>query len=275
MAYLQIILAMVIWGSVGIFARFIPFSSKIIVFYRVFFAFISLAIYLIIKKDIKIDLKENNLKVILLAGVFLALNWLFFFKAIKTTTIAKATISYYTSPIILNILAIIILKEKLKRKTLISLILGFLGMIFIIYNGKDLTGGQFVGILYGLTAAFFYAFFSITNKKINNLGAIKATFIQSGVATISFIPFILPITVPDLKSIFLLLVMGILHTALALILYLSGLKKIKAQDVGVLSYVDPLSAVLLAALLLGEIPTILTTLGAVLVLLSGYILMKN
>ena len=267
---------MIIWGSVGIVARFIPFSSKIIVFYRVLFAFITLAGYIIIKNDYEFDLDKNNKLIIIGAGIFLALNWLFFFRAIKTTTIANATISYYTSPIILNLLAIVILKEKLSKKTLVSLLFGFLGMIFIIYNnGGGLSSTQYSGIIYGVIAAFFYALFAITNKKIKGLNSLQATFIQSGIASLSFIPFILPLTIPDLKSIILLIIMGIFHTALALFLYVSGLKKVKAQSAGVLSYIDPLSAVVLAAVFLGEIPSLLTIIGAIFILGSGYILLRN
>jgi len=273
--YLQIIMAMIIWGSVGIVARFIPYSSKIIVFYRVLFAFISLTVYIFATGNFKMNLEGKKLFT-LGAGFFLALNWLFFFRAVKTTTIANATISYYTSPIILNILAVIVLKEKLLKKTIISLIIAFTGLLFIISNGSQtaLVNNK-LGIIYGLTAAFFYALFAITNKKITGLSSLKTTFIQSGVAVLSFIPFVVPITIPNLKSLLLLLIMGVFHTALALILYVSGLKKIKAQSVGVLSYLDPVSAVILAALFLGEIPSILTLIGAVLILGSGYILMKK
>ena len=273
--YIQIILAMVIWGSVGIVARFIPYSSKIIVFYRVLFAFIALTVYIFMTDNFKINLKNKKLFTVG-AGVFLALNWLFFFRAVKTTTIANATISYYTSPIILNILAIIILKEKLLKKTVISLIIAFTGLLFIISNGGQATvANNKLGIIYGLTAAFFYALFAITNKKIKGLSSLKTTFIQSGVAALSFIPFVIPITIPDITSLLLLMIMGIFHTALALILYVSGLKKIKAQSVGVLSYIDPLSAVILAALFLGEIPSLLTLIGAILILGSGYILIRK
>jgi len=273
--YLQIIVAMIIWGSVGIVARFIPYSSKIIVFYRVLFAFISLTVYIFATGNFKMNLEGKKLFT-LGAGFFLALNWLFFFRAVKTTTIANATISYYTSPIILNILAVIVLKEKLLKKMIISLIIAFTGLLFIISNGSQtaLVNNK-LGIIYGLTAAFFYALFAITNKKITGLSSLKTTFIQSGVAVLSFIPFVVPITIPNLKSLLLLLIMGVFHTALALILYVSGLKKIKAQSVGVLSYLDPVSAVILAALFLGEIPSILTLIGAVLILGSGYILMKK
>lgn len=273
--YLQIILAMVIWGSVGIVARFIPYSSKIIVFYRVLFAFIALTMYIFANGNFRMDLKNKKM-VTIGAGVFLALNWLFFFRAVKTTTIANATISYYTSPIILNVLAVMVLKEKLLKKTVISLIIAFTGLLFIISNGgQETVVNNKLGIIYGLIAAFFYALFAITNKKISGLSSLKTTFIQSGVAALSFIPFVMPITIPDIKSLILLLIMGVFHTALALILYVSGLKKIKAQSVGVLSYVDPLSAVILAAIFLGEIPSLLTLVGAILILGSGYILMKK
>ena len=236
LAYLEIILAMIIWGSVGILARLIPFSSKIIVFYRVLFAFISLSLYTFLKGEYNIDIEDNKIYVIIATGFFLALNWLFFFKAIKTTTIAAATISYYTSPIILSFLAVFLLKEKMNLKVIISLISSFIGLILIIStNGIDTVSPRLIGIFYGLTAAFFYALFSVTNKMIKAVSSLKLTLIQSGIATLIFIPFILPLEIPDIKSLLLLIFMGVFHTAFALILYLDGLSKVKAHNVGILS----------------------------------------
>jgi ABC-type antimicrobial peptide transport system permease subunit len=94
LGYIFIISAMLIWGSVGVFARFIPQPSEVIVFYRVLFAFISLFLISIYKKDLHLNLKGNNKLLILTMGVVLALNWIFFFKAIKITTIASATLSF-------------------------------------------------------------------------------------------------------------------------------------------------------------------------------------
>ena len=276
LAYLEIILAMIIWGSVGILARLIPFSSKIIVFYRVLFAFISLSLYTFLKGEYNIDIEDNKIYVIIATGFFLALNWLFFFKAIKTTTIAAATISYYTSPIILSFLAVFLLKEKMNLKVIISLISSFIGLILIIStNGIDTVSPRLIGIFYGLTAAFFYALFSVTNKMIKAVSSLKLTLIQSGIATLIFIPFILPLEIPDIKSLLLLIFMGVFHTAFALILYLDGLSKVKAHNVGILSYIDPLSAVILAALFFNEIPGYMTIIGAIFILASGYISVKG
>lgn len=276
LGYLQIILVMVIWGSVGIIARLIPLSSKIIVFYRVLFAFITLIIYTLFKRDYKIN-TGGNIKLFLAgAGIFLALNWLFFFKAVKTTTIAAATISYYTSPIILTILAIWFLEERLTFKVIASLLSGFLGLFLILFSKGGLAGfPELLGIFYGFIAAIFYALFTLINKKISGLSSLDLTLVQSGIAVLVLFPFVIPLPFPDLKSFFLLILMGVFHTAFALIIYVSGLQKIKAQNVGVLSYIDPLSAVIFALVFLGEVPGYMTLVGGLLILGSGYFLVKK
>ncbi|SJZ59506.1 DMT family transporter [Selenihalanaerobacter shriftii] len=277
LGYIFIIIAMLIWGSVGIFARFIPETSQVIVFYRVLFAFISLLLISVYKKDLKFDLKGNSMLLILAMGITLALNWIFFFKAIKTTTIASATLSYYASPIILTILSVLFLKEELTKKGIIALALGFIGITIMLLGGRnnELASAQLYGVGYGLIAATCYALFALTNKLISNLSAQYLTLLQTGIACAILLPFITNYQLPSLKSLLLLFVMGIMHTALGLILYIKGLRISKVQDVGALSYLDPVSAIFFAMIIFGEIPTVTTLIGGGLILSGSYIVVSK
>jgi RarD protein len=271
LGYTFIILAMLIWGSIGIFARLIPQPSIIIVFYRVLFAFISLLLILFYKNNFKIEFKETSKTFLILTGIMLALNWLFYFKAVKTTTIANATLSYYTSPIILTLFSIIFLKEKLTKKGVLALFLGFVGIFIMLVSSGELATTRIQGIGYGLIAAVCYAVFALNNKLIDNISASHLTFLQTGIATIIFLPFVLNKQLPHMDSLFLLLIMGIVHTAIGLILYIKGLKISKVQEVGALSYLDPVSAILFALLIFGETPQVSTMVGGSLILIGSYI----
>ena len=271
LGYTFVVLAMLIWGSIGIFARMIPHSSIIIVFYRVFFGFISLFLILLYKNDLKIDLKDNSIIFLIMTGITLALNWLFYFKAVKTTTIASATLSYYTSPIILTILSVIFLKEKLTKKGIIALILGFTGITIMMIGNGEIASARIKGIVFGLIAAICYAGFALNNKIISNISASHLTFLQTGIACIVFFPLIINSQLPNINSLILLLIMGIVHTAMGLILYIKGLKISKVQDVGALSYLDPVSAIFFALIFLGEIPQLITFIGGSLILIGSYI----
>ncbi|AGB40327.1 putative permease [Halobacteroides halobius DSM 5150] len=275
--YLFIILAMLIWGSIGIIVRLIPYSAELIVFYRVFFAFLFLlSVAVINKKSFKLEkLKENKL-LLLGSGVALALNWIFFFQAVKATTIANATLIYYTAPMIATLLSSLWLKETLTKQGIIALVLSFIGAVIIFSKGDislKLSGWQ--GISYGLIAAFFYALFTVFNKFIIDLSSYLLTLIQTGIAILMLAPFVLDYQQPEGSYWILLILLGVVHTALALILYLKGLSLSKVQDVGVLSYLDPLSAILLAFIFLKEIPTVTTLLGGGLILVSSYLVISN
>ncbi|MTI69166.1 MAG: EamA/RhaT family transporter [Firmicutes bacterium] len=275
--YVMIIISMLLWGSIGLFVREINQPPEVIVFFRVFIAFISmLFIGRINKEKINNKLVKKDLLYLLFGGIFLSLNWMFFFKAIKTTTIASATLSYYTAPVIVTYLSVIILKEVLNKKTLLAVFLSFLGIIIMILN-PDVLNENFnsIGVLYGLIAALFYALVTISGKKLSNISSKKIVLIQTLVASIMFLPALKNLNDFDMISFIFLLIIGIIHTSLALTLYFEGIKKIKVQHVGVLSYIDPLSAVIFGIIFLKEIPSIPTIIGGIFILLSTYVILKR
>ena len=274
LGYLYIILAMVTWGSIGLIVRFIPQSSEVIVFYRVLFAFVFLLLLVINNQDLNFSQLFKHKFLLITTGVALTINWIFFFKAIKATTIANATLAYYTAPIIATILSVIFLEEKLSKENLIALVLSFIG-IAIILDFENLSFVGIEGIFYGLLAAFFYALFMVLNKSFKDLSARVLTLAQTGVAVIVLLPLIYHLPQPSGKSWLLLLVLGIVHTAGALVLYVKGLSLSKVQDVGILSYIDPVSAIILAVLFLGEIPSLLTIVGGIMILTSCYLIWNN
>ncbi len=281
--YLLVIISTLIWGSIGIFVRFIDQSPEVIVFFRVFIAFLVLSIgsfyrkYSKPRKDINShSITKKEYIILFSSGIFISLNWLFFFLAIKSTTIASATMSYYTAPVIVTILSIFILKESINKKTALAVSLSFMGIILMTSMSKPIdTTFNIKGVIFGIVAAFFYALVTISVKKLKNIPSETISLFQMGVSSIIFLPAIRSITSLSIRSIVLLAIIGVIHTCIALNLYFEGIKKIKVQHVGVLSYIDPLTAIILGIIFFHETPKVNTLLGGTLILIATYLILNK
>ncbi len=275
LGYLFIIAAMLIWGSIGVIVKLIPHSSELIVFYRVVFGFAFLLLFVSRKKEPWQELKQANRWMLLVTGITLVLNWIFFFRALKATTVASATISYYTAPVLAALLSSLILKEQLTRRGMVALALSFIGIGIMFFDFQRLLQAKLAGVGWGLAAAFFYALFMVSNKLVTNVRAQVLTLVQTGICILVLLPVVGGTSLPTGNSLILLAVLGIVHTALALVLYIKGLRLSKVQEVGVLSYLDPVSAIFFALVFLGEVPALGTVVGGSLVLTASYLTVSN
>ncbi len=273
----KMIAAMLIWGSMGLFVRKIDLPSGEIALIR---SIIGLLFLLLLGYLLKIHvsgkvLKENKY-LLILSGMALGANWIFLFEAYKHTTIAAATLSYYTAPTMLAIASPLILKEKLTKVKLICIIAAVAGLALIsgVFESAPRTGDG-IGIACGVAAAVFYASLTLINKLIRELGSLEATIAQLGVSTLTLLPYVLLTSSSafsvDGRSAMLLVILGVFHTGLAFWLFFSSVQELKAQTVAIFSYIDPLTAILLSALLINEIITPLKIFGAVLILGSAFI----
>jgi len=276
--YLLVISSMLVWGSIGIFVRYIDQPPEVIVFFRVFIAFIALVILRLIKKkdnlSNKLSFKEYS--ILSMSGLFISLNWLFFFRAIKVTTIASATMSYYMAPVIVTVLSVFLLKESINKKTLIAVGLSFSGIILMTSMGAQKSNDfNITGVGYGVIAAFFYALVTISVKKLREVPSHKISLFQMAISSLIFLPAIRQMKTFNALSWTLMIIVGVIHTCIALNLYFEGIKRIKVQHVGVLSYIDPLGAVILAGIFFNERPEVTTLIGGGLILSATYIILKK
>lgn len=270
--YAAIIISMTIWGSIGIFTREAKQPSEVIVFFRVLSASIVLLPFAL--KSKKVSSSRRNYGILILSGIFISLNWLFFFKAVQTTTIAKATLSYYTAPVLVTLLSPLLLKERLEKRTIVSIILAFAGIsLIMLFPLSGFVSGGNTGILFGLLAAFFYSLVTISAKYLSNMSTIKLTFYQTMTASIILFPFVIGNMNLNANSVLFMSIMGILHTSIALTLYFYGIRGVKAQHAGVLSYIDPLSAMFFGLIVFGEIPTLSTIIGGLLILSASFLIL--
>lgn len=283
--YIAIISAMLIWGSVGVFARWAGQEPLLTVTYRVLFGGLALfAVQRFQRTEAVPAPREGRLRHWLLlgfSGVALALNWLFFFKGMEVTTVTNTVLSYYAAPVLVALASPLLLGERLERRTLAATALAFGGVFVMLYQpGQPLGSADVLGIGYGLTAACFYALVTITGRWLAAVPAARLVLVQCLTAVVVLAPVAWhtygsgAVAVPG-RSLALLAVVGVVHTALALYLYFQGLRAVKVQHVGVLAYLDPVSAVLFAFLFLGETPTAASLLGGAAVLASSALLLKR
>ena len=276
---LQLSLSMFIFGTIGIFVRHIPFPSSVIALARggIGMLFLLLVVLVSRKKISKTDIRRNLIP-LCLSGFFLGFNWILLFEAYRYTTVATATLCYYLAPVIVILVSPVILKEKLTAKKLICVAVALLGMVFV--SGILETGlptvGESKGILFGIAAATFYASVVLCNKHIHDISSYDMTIMQLGIATVVLLPYTLfTESIGDLQftagALGMLLFVAIVHTGVAYALYFSSMQGLSSHTIAIFSYVDPIVAIILSAILLHEPMGIFGVIGAILILGSTLI----
>ncbi len=264
---------MAIFGTIGLFVRNIPLPSSEIALYRAILAAILIGGFLLITKQ-KIPFKEikKELPLLVLSGVAMGFNWILLFEAYKYTTVSVATLSYYFAPVIVTIACPILFKEKMGIKQIICFVMSTVGIVLITGIGDLSQGSSHIkGILFGLGAATLYATVILINKFIKRVDGIYRTFLQFISAIVVLVPYVLLTDGINLHTLngrgwIFLLVIGLVHTGITYCLYFSSLKELPGQKAAILSYIDPLVAVLISVVVLKETMTSLQIVGGILIL---------
>lgn len=249
--------AMLVFGTIGLFVKNIGFPSSFISFARAVIGSIFIALFMLISRhglDKKAVLK--NLKLLIPSGIAMAFNWICLFESYRFTGVAVGTLCYYMAPVIVVILSPIFLKEKLTAINVSSVLAAVVGAVLIsgVVSGSAKSAK---GILLGLAAAALYGTVVMINKFVKNLSPIETTFVQLSTAAVTMIPYILlteDVTtfVFDRRSVIFTLIVGVFHTGIVYMIYFSSVQKIPAQTTAVFSYIDPVTAIILSAVVLGE-----------------------
>lgn len=272
---LKNILAMTIFGTIGLVVRKLSLSSEVIAFYRGGIGTIFLLFVLFLKKEsFSIENLIKNRLSLLISGIALGINWVLLFQSYKYTTISNATLSYYLAPIFIIIISCIMLKEKITKFNILSIFLALFGMLLIVGIDIDSSIDNYIGIGYGVIAAIFYAIVVISNKFLKDISNMEITITQLFISVL-----VMSLTIfLEGKNIYVnsyeivyVLIIGIIHTGIAYLLYFSSLSQLKGQSIAILSYIDPVIALIISAIFLGENLSILQFFGGVLILSSSLI----
>lgn len=265
-------LAMLIFGSIGLFVRTLPFTSIQIALARglIGSAFLFASSF-ILKKGLSFKRIQSNLKVLLPLGIMLGFNWILLFQAYRYTSIANATVSYYCAPVIVMLLTPVVFKESLTRTNVLCIFAAMAGMVCISGAGGTLDRQNLIGIAYGFGGAVFYAAIVLTNKFLKDISDFESAFIQLFIAALALLPYVLltdgiRLTGASAVTVMLLILVGVVHTGFSYLLYFASLPRLDSRTIATFSYIDPISAILLSSLFLAEPMTLIQAAGAVLIL---------
>ena len=269
------IASMLIFGTIGVFRRYIPLSSGFLTFSRGLLGGLFMLCFTLLKRrGGQISLPFRVFARLAAAGACIGVNWILLFEAYNHTTIAVATLCYYMQPTIVTVLSCLLFKERMTWKKAACAFLSLVGMALIsgVLGGGQ--GGDVRGVLLGLGAAAFYAAVVIQNKRLTGIDPYQKTTVQllsAGLVMVPYLAFTGGFAVGDLslRAVLLLAAVGIVHTGIAYALYFAGMEGMKLQSIAMFSYIDPVSALLFSFLLLREPLSLSSILGAALILGSA------
>ncbi|OXS24968.1 MAG: transporter [Acetobacterium sp. MES1] len=271
---LMFILAMVIFGTIGIFVRFINLESSEIAMLRGLIGSLFLLLISLIRREkMALSSVRENLLPLVFSGAVLAGNWIFLFEAIKHTTIANATLSYYMAPVFVIGLSPLVLKEKIIPRKVVCLGAALVGMLLILKGSSQsgAAGNDLLGIAWGIAAAACYASLMLTNKFIKKMNGMATTLLQLAIATVVLFCYVslnggIAFSGLTAVSVTAVLALGLVHTGLGFFLFFTGMKGLNGQSIATLSYIDPITALLASFLVFGEAMNGVQMLGAALLL---------
>ena len=262
------ILAMLIFGTNGYFAAHINLTGSQVVLLRTLIGGTMLTLLLLFQGGFDREAVRSEKWWLLLGGAALGANWVALFEAYRLLNVSLATLIYYDVPMLVLLLSPVLFREKLTGRKIAAICLVAVGLICI--SGSIAFGGLSAGgLVTAIVSALFYSSLIIFNKRIVRTSGMQTAAIELDVAFVVVLVYVL-LTVglphPEKAALPYILIIGLVNTGLAYLLYFSGLQKLPGQSVALISYVDPVSALLFSAVLLGETMTPVQILGAVLII---------
>ena len=273
-ATLQLVASEVIFGTLGLFVRLIPLSSTALAASRGILGAVTIAVFLrLTGRRLELPRSRKTLFLLLASGVCLTLNWALLFEAYRLTTLATAELAYEMAPVFVMLVAPFVLNERLTRTRLACLALALVGIVCVsgVLEPGATEGVTLEGVVWGLGAACFYASVMVLNQFLGDVEPMTKTVAQLGVAGVALLPGVLAAGAQawfalDARAWLFLIIVCVVHTGVAFILWFASLHELSAQKVAVFNYIDPAVALLVSALVFGERMTPMATLGAVLIL---------
>ena len=267
-----VIFSMAAFGTIAVFVRNIGLPSGEVALYRAVIAALALFLWqLCTRQTVRWQDVKKELPLLFVSGAAMSVNWILLFEAYKYTTVAMATLSYYFAPVIVTVASTVLFREKLTAKQISCFVMSTLGLVMVI--GVSGGGGShdLFGILLGLGAAVFYASVVLINKGIRHVSGLNRTFMQFLAAILVMTPYISMTGGSHLGSLDIngavnLMVVGVFHTGICYCMYFSSLRYLKGQEASILSYIDPVVAVIISVAVLHEAVSPLQAAGGFMIL---------
>lgn len=278
---IKLVLVMVLWGSLGVFARSIPLSALSLAFLRALIALPVLFAALKMKNTEKVEWRL--LKPYIISGSILGFGWLTLFYGYKHTSISSAVILYNMCPVYVMIAAPLLLKEAISKIQIAVVFFSFLGLVLIV--GQNLSEGYgHLGMALSTVSGMLYATIILINRSIKSrVDNQTGTFVQISAAMIVLLPFVLAegdiSTIRDLDAaaVIYTILLGVLHTGIVYTIFFSLTTQMRSVEIVLYSYLEPLFGILFSVIFIGEKLTVLQIIGGTLILGSTFIgeILKN
>ena len=279
--YIQIATAAILFGLIGIFVKLttrMPLGS--IIFYRLLFGLVAIALFFACCRrlsELRLGQKKQYL---LLLGMMQAGAMLSYFFSVKHTSVSIAVLLLYTAPVYVTLLSPILLKEYINRRSISALAIAITGVILVIRPDtlfQDVDYTYLIGLAAGLVSGLFYGGMTLTSRYLKDYytgtaqgaWALLITLLIFAPYSVAVAPAIL------LDNLAVLVLFGLIPTALALVLYLSGLMQVRAQNASIVALLEPASAVVFAYIILSEPVTASMLAGGALILLGAVIISRE
>ena len=270
----SLIISMIIFGSIGLFVKNIAISGAIVSFFRALLGVIVLVVFMTAtKKKLVIPNAKRNLPLLAFSGAVMGFNWVLLFESYNYTTVANATFIYYMAPMLVLLVSPYILKVKITLKQWMAFGISLVGMYLIMGASGKIQGGAWLAF----GAAVLYATVVVCNKKLDNMDSLCSTVVQLFSAMVVLGLFLVfqngfaAVKGLDGTSIVFLVIVGLIHTGLAYVLYFSSVAALDPFLVAIYSYIDPMLATFISMWLLGEDTGWLKLLGGAMILVGSFV----
>ncbi len=252
-SYLEVHMAVLLFGVTGLFGKFIELSPFVITFGRVFIAALFMFIWLVISEEpIRLNNQSEYKKFVMMGGV-LAIHWTSFFAAIQLSNVATGILTFSTFPVFVSLFRPIIDHDKISKKEVVFGFITIIGILFIIPL-NNIFSNTMAGSIIGVFSGAVYAIFTIYNEKlVKTYSGKKVAFYEQTVAALFLFPSVFIIQpVIGTKDIVLIILLGTLFTGIAHTMFISGLKHVSAYMASIITMLEPIYSIILAYFILGE-----------------------
>jgi len=275
----QLLISMILSGTLGTLMHYVTFPSSISALSRSLISTPFLLLMIRCKKEhLNFTAIRKNILLLFLTGMMIAGSWIFMFEAYKYAPVSVVTLCSYLSPIFLLIAAPVVLKEKISLKKCACVLVALVGVL-IISGSADLgvqEGLDIRGILFSMGASLSNTALILLSKKIGDISPYDQTVVQFAMAGMVMFPYALltggfsQLQIDGL-SLLMLLIIGIVNTGICYVMYFDAMPKVPAQTIAIYNYVPSLVAMVLSAVVLGERLTPGSLCGGLLILAAAVI----
>lgn len=278
-AKIELILTMMLFGTIALICRFIPLPSSLIAYTRSFIGCVFLLLFaMLFRKKLDFSALKKNIVPLILGGAGLGLGWFMLFEAYRYTSVTVAILCTYLGPMLVIIGSVCFFNEKMNFRKFVCVCMAIAGILLVsgvLQKGMP-EGNNMMGIVCGVVSAFFYALTVLVSKKLSGICTYEKTVVQLGVSAIVLLPYLLfaeKLSAMQFTplSVSLLLLLGIVHTGIAYMMYFHSLEYVSLQTFSLFVYIEPVFAIILSATVLKEPLSFFEILGAGLILGATFV----